>query len=274
MENAGIRELAWKGTEQSVSNLPKIEYGKSISDPECPYKVDVDAVGCSKLLELAGVNKDKLKDITVEFHRKQNRFDVFNQVLGDYDYKKKKIRIYTDFCWKEQEKVIKRADKILKRVENNRVKDSATGNKNSFPELASGKRLSWYLTVAPPERARKMVEKLAAISASKKVDVILSHEAKHAGDHETEGKWFYLKNMSIAGAMGGVSTLGASFLLKCVNPNADLMIRSAGAVIVGVVIGQTLHYWFLGPVERSARKFENEYQNLSESKLITLVPKH
>jgi hypothetical protein len=154
MENVGEISAV---KEQSQSKLPKIEYDKSLLSPECPYKVNIDQQECAKLLEFAGIERNKMDDITVELRRKPG--SVLTKLnLADYNSRTNNIRIYTDYLWKEQEKIIKKADKILRKVEENPAEQLSRGNKNSFPELASGKKLSWYLTVAPPERAKKLLK--------------------------------------------------------------------------------------------------------------------
>jgi len=268
MENVGEISAV---KEQSQSKLPKIEYDKSLLNPECPYKVNVDQQECAKLLEFAGVERNKIDNITVKLRRKPGSI-LTKLNLADYNPRTNNIRIYTDYLWKDQEKLVKKADKILRKVEENPAEQLSTGDKNSFPELASGKKLSWYLTIAPPERARKTVEKLAEMSIAKEADATLNHEAKHAGDFSKD-RWLRVKNFALAIATFEASNLGTDFLLKHTNPYAPPIARAIDASIAGTFWGATAYYYFISPVERSARKFAKEMENSPRFKIITISPK-
>ena len=110
------------------------------------------------------------------------------------------------------------------------------------------------------------------MSIAKEADATLNHEAKHAGDFSKD-RWLRVKNFALAIVTLEASNLGADFLLRHTNPYVPPIARAIDASIGGTFWGDSAFYYFISPVERSARKFEKELKNSPKFKIITITPK-
>ncbi|MBI2621026.1 MAG: hypothetical protein HYW63_00065 [Candidatus Levybacteria bacterium] len=168
------------------SNTPKVVISESINSPECPYDVSIDVAGTVELIRLAGVKEEDIEGLTIKIDRKPSKSRIiklldrlaFGRSLapaGEYSPHTRTMSIYADSYYEDwgRHSLIESAEQILQDP------DRAGWLKT---DLTSRRRLSKYLRVAPAERARQTVQRLADIYVSRQLDSTLSHEAKHAGD--------------------------------------------------------------------------------------------
>lgn len=262
--------------EFPLPNLPKIEYDQALVSPDCPYKVEVDPKGSAELLELVGVNPNDVGNYTIGVKRNIPSF-MGTRIMGRYHPDYKLLEISTDHLWKKQDKIIKRAEKILAEPKRDIQARSNSSSRNKFPELTSGKRLSWYLQFVDAKRGIKMVEKLTSIAAKKDNSTSLLHEAKHAGEFES-GRLSVRRQLAknIVGpiAMGVVTALTLYTVAPAHEPYSDFL-TALGYLQFGIggTMGGYLSIYWLSGAERRARNFSQELKKQPKYKLIAITKK-
>lgn len=259
------------------SITPNIIINENLSSRDCPYRVEVGKEGIIKLLQATGISEDKLDKTRIEITRKPSLKDIPAQIpnmlhkllgvkgiAGSYNPINNHIKIYTDAYWENAD--LKKAESILKKREQNPTETIDNQNKNLFPQMKSGKRLSLYLTVVPPERGRAMVKKLFSQHSSRRSTQALVHEI----DHLEQGKSaLYKELITRIGTYGGtIAGLEAIFRLSYSSVGLDPEAANIVAPLIAIPLSSYMSYWFFSSAEKKARETE---KNNTEYKLITLT---
>lgn len=290
-----IRPIA--SNEQIADRTPVIKYSDEVLSADCPYLVNIDRQGSKALLELAGVPTELTSDITISVNRapKDIRTRLSNvlrgKTIGRYLSKQRVINLYLNPIWEYYQKNLQTAEGAIGNnpplrtqnadhpMEEVQFPKTMTDNKNLFPNLKSGKRLSWYLTVAPPERARKMVQKLSQIAASKQLNMTLQHESKHAADYETNPR--VVRTQKIRRVLGAATMglLSSGILSLPTSEQAPAIITSSVKVgeyflaLYSVPFFGSRILYALDPLEINAREFTRELQGQSQYQIATIQPR-
>lgn len=270
------------------SNLPEIKYSKDFDSPKTPYRVSIDTKGASDLLASAGVKSEDIPKIRIRVQAKQPLIaQIFGEIFGRYDQKTKELFLYTNAFWNLRQRSLSVYQKSAEEIQQNELPtDSST---NLFPGLVSGKRLSWYISKAPPDRAKKTIERLTDISINRNLNSMLAHESSHAADDSrkelTGGKQvrktdLIRKFITSQGLALGISQ-GAVFLIN----NFDLIQNPSlhSGVCIGISIGaaagasisSTIEFIQEGFTENSTEQKAYAFgeQEKGKHKIITIYPK-
>src|ERR1035437_166826 len=267
------------GAEQRVDkSYPRIKINEAIRSPECPYNVDVNLDGVIELLQSSGVSEDKMRKIKVEITRKPDTRDLGVQTVsilhklsggelgGSYNRLNNSLKIYTDTFWPQKD--FDKANAILdKREQNQGEVLSRLGKNNYFPNMKSGKRLSWYLSVVPLERGRETVRRLLSQKANIEVNKALNHEIEHAT--EQPGVKDLLKSLGVY----ATTVMGLDGLWK-----AESLLMGKGesglelpfATLLAIPISNIITYWFFSSAEKHARVATKD---VNPERLITITSK-
>lgn len=207
MENSYAPEIQRQG--------PKLVVSEEVGAEDCPYNVNVDVQGVGELLKSVGIKDEEIPEITIALERSKPRGLVERleglEIAGFYFRDEKRIALYTDTFWKQGRDLVADGNKIINEP---KIKKIA-----SIPFSRS--RLSWYLRVAPEDRARNFLERLGEIRTKRAVNRTLAHEVSHAEDFHTNADaavdYAYkpsgsrlLRHAAKGAAVGGVSYLGLS----------------------------------------------------------------
>lgn len=267
------------GAELQVDKpYPRIKINEGIVSPECPYNVEVNSDGVINLLQSSGVSEEKLRKIKVEVTRKPDTRDLGVQTVsvlhklwggelgGSYNHLNNSLKIYTDTFWPQKD--FDKANAILdKREQNQGEVLSRRAKKNLFPNMKSGKRLSWYLSVVPPERGRETVRRLLSQKANIEVNKALNHEIEHATEQ------LDVKDLLKSLGVYATTVMGLDGFYK-----AESLLTGKGesglelplAILLAIPIGNIITYWFFSSAEKHARAAE---EDVNPERLITITSK-
>lgn len=271
------------------NSLPKVKYSEAVTAPECPYDVNVNQQAAALLLERAGVPVSEIDKLIIEIKRRHplKRNFIPGDIFGKFYKDEGKLTIFADAFWKRQEKWRKKAEQLANKEQPTEgTKSSRTefprmpeDQSNYFPELHSGKRLSWYLTVAPHERGLAMAQKLINKASLREVNETAQHEAKHAGDFaQGENQNNMLRKLIIWGISAAATGVLEYLALREVSRSAgvkravSLAGSAIGMIATPLAIEAGIGYR-LSPSELSARKFANKLKSEPQYQFVSIVPK-
>jgi hypothetical protein len=165
--------------EGSASELGDLTIKYSTELSKAPYTIDVNYLGMKRVLEDFGIGPKEAGKTEVDVLRRQpvDRFDINSvreKILGRYTHYSNKVEIYADNVWETYESLIETCNEVLEGS-----KDPHVIDKFKRDGVIITGRLPDYLAAAPPERARKFVEKLALTGFERMMKQGLLHEAAH-----------------------------------------------------------------------------------------------
>lgn len=276
-------------------SLPRVIYDEGLKD--APYRIEVDREGAGALLQMAGVPEEQMRATTIRVARKSSApwYNPFGKLigaaLGTYQPRDKAVTLYGDSFWQQQQRRLNKAEQILsKQTEqatqaqspemqlrhlSERTTFLTQSPKNQFPGMSSGERLSWYLTVAPPERGLETAKRLINRAMERDISLTLQHEAKHAGDFMTN-KALVRKDHIVKGAFIGAGVVAlagyTAFLTACNLPPALNVINQLGGdAAIGLLMVASEYQ--AGILEQSARGFQKQLEHESKYRFVTMSPK-
>lgn len=278
--------------EQRVQ-LPSVEYSEGVLSPDYPYNITIDQQGVADLLLMQGVREEDLARVKIKVQGQASSVDKESalglDMLGKYNNITNNLTLYTDpilkTMRKETDKKLKQIDKNRNdgneevQVENGVMNESETEDlTNTFPFFVSSKRLDLYLTIAPRERARKIVERLAQLATERQINSVLDHETSHASDnltkkHRMSDAKTILKDTLKVGAVSVGLTQGIILLLN----HANIIEGDSPRFIISAILasGGTLSLNILdyGTKTGEKRAFEFEKKHRGQYKIISFSPK-
>ena len=150
--------------------LPSVIYDKSLNEKNIPYKVEIDAVLCSKVLEHLNVDEKDIDSISIIAKRYRNIMSLGNSGVCKID--SRKVIIFTQRVWGLYKKWMSKTNKVISKREI--ANDDLFRNGIITPELES------LLNVNPLQRDPVNTRDLLSLAMQRRLNQTLLHELHHA----------------------------------------------------------------------------------------------
>lgn len=258
-------------TELTEVVPPTIVFDKSLES--APYSVDVNREKCGELFRMLGMTESDVGKTKITITSVPKGFSWLGFLVkkqGESDALNDSITIYTDGAWKRYQEYLKLAKKIAKK--------ERKPWQSQFEEVLYTKKLSSYLTVAPPQRGVEFANKLILNGVKRWLNSTLIHESKHALDWGN-GIVLGSKTALMLGSFVGL-TAGLVYTVHKtgVNPIDSLPLDVTmgflfSRLFVFPIIRQSALY-YIDPMERRANKLKKLLENNPKWRAImTITPK-
>lgn len=182
---------------------PIIIYQEGVSGPSSPYTVSVDKRRIQEFLTEMNVPNTAIERLAVRVGRGRRG------VRAQYSHtsQRDEIRLYVASAWRTYQQARTTAERIIDK--------EIKPKKNQFEGFLATKKLSSYLSVAPPERGIIFAEKLFRNALNREVTSDFFHEARHLAD-----RWSGRYRLWFRFYYGGIGSL-FTILIRKLNVNGE-----------------------------------------------------